>query len=150
MKTERSILAPATRSRVWRALTDMDEFRQWFGVEFVGGRFAGGRFAAGQRVDMTCTAPEYAGMAFYLVVEEVTPESRFVWRWHPGLQKPGEDFSAEPMTQVVFELEEVDGGTRVRVVETGFEQLPPDRGERAQKENDGGWVYMLESLVRHL
>ena len=145
MQTDRSIVASAPRSRVWRALTDMGEFGQWFGVDY-----AAGRFAVGERVDMICTAPEYRGVSFYIVVEKITPEYRFVWRWHPGIEKPGEDFSSEPMTRVVFELEEVEDGTLVRVVETGFDRLPPIRKEKAQTENDGGWEHMLKELVRHL
>ena len=56
----------------------------------------------------------YEGVKFHLVVEEMTAEHRFAWRWHPGVEKPGEDFSSDPLTHVVFELDEVDGGTLVR------------------------------------
>jgi len=145
MKTDRAMVTAASRSRVWRALTEMSEFQQWFSVECVSGRFA-----PGERVDFICTTPEYKGVKFYLIVEEMTPERRFGWRWHPGIEKPGEDFSVEPFTHVVFELDEVDGKTKVRVVETGFDELPPARRERAHEENDGGWEFMLGSLARHL
>ncbi len=138
-------MAPAGRNRVWRALTEMGEFEQWFHVEC-----ASGRFAPGERVDLICTTPGYEGVRFYLIVDEMTAERRFAWRWHPGIEKAGEDFSAEPFTEVVFELDEAEGGTLVRVVETGFELLPAERGTKQQKENDGGWAYMLQSLVRHL
>lgn len=127
MTSDRSIEASAPRSRVWRALTDMDEFAQWFRV-----KCRAGRLAPGERVDMVCTTPKYKGGAFYLVVDEMTPEQRFTWRWHPGVEKLVKDFSSEPMTKV------------------GFELLPSQRREKAQKENDGGWEYMLGALVRHL
>ena len=145
MNTDRSVRTPAAQSRVWRALTHKEEFEQWFCVEITAGRFI-----EGARVDMVSTLPDYKGVAIYLVVGEMTPERRLTWRWHPGVEKPGEDFSDGPMTLVVFELEEADGGTLIRVMETGFEELPADRRERARKENDRGWEYMLGALVRHL
>ena len=109
MTTDRSIVAPAPRSRAWSALTDLREFSQWFNVEC-----NSGSFSPGDRVDMVCTTPGYEGVKFYLVVEEMTAEQRFGWRWHPRVEKPGEDFSSDPLTHVVFELDEVDGGTLVR------------------------------------
>lgn len=79
MTTDRSIVAPAPRSRAWSALTDLREFSQWFNVEC-----NSGSFSPGDRVDMVCTTPGYEGVKFYLVVEEMTAEQRFGWRWHPG------------------------------------------------------------------
>ena len=35
-RIEKKILLRATRSRVWRALTDSAEFGSWFGVRFEG------------------------------------------------------------------------------------------------------------------
>jgi uncharacterized protein YndB with AHSA1/START domain len=130
---------------VWRALTDIREFAQWFSVECTAGQFA-----PGERVDMVCTTPGYEGVKFYVIVDEMTPERRFAWRWHPGVEKPGEDFSSEAMTQVVFELEDEASGALIRVVESGFDLLPPERREKAHKENDGGWEFMLSALVQYL
>jgi hypothetical protein len=41
------------------------------------------------------------------------PERLFSWRWHPYAVKPGVDYSPEPPTLVIFELEEAPGGTRL-------------------------------------
>ena len=35
-RIERKVLIKATRSRVWRALSDAGEFGDWFGVNFKG------------------------------------------------------------------------------------------------------------------
>ena len=74
----------------------------------------------------------------------------FSWRWHPGGCEPGEDFSHEPTTLVVFELEEVPGGTLLTVVESGFDQIPIARRARAFRDNEGGWTMQMEAIAKHL
>jgi hypothetical protein len=51
---------------------------------------------------------------------------------------------------VVFELEDVPGGTRLRVVETGFDQLPPARRDAAWRDNEGGWTGQMKNIARHV
>jgi hypothetical protein len=48
----------------------------------------------------------------------------FSWKWHPYAIDPKADYSAEPTTLVVFELEEVPEGTLLTVVQSGFEGIP--------------------------
>jgi hypothetical protein len=50
----------------------------------------------------------------------------------------------------VFELEEVDGGTLLTVVESGFDRLPAARREQAYSGNDGGWTMQKEFIARHV
>jgi hypothetical protein len=54
------------------------------------------------------------------------------------------------MTLVEFRLEEVDGGTLLKVVESGFDRLPPDRRDEAFRMNDGGWTHQMLSIERHV
>jgi uncharacterized protein YndB with AHSA1/START domain len=72
-----------------------------------------------------------------VIVEEVSPPSRFSYRWEPS-QTP----SGGPTTLVEFELEEIPGGTRLSLVESGFASLP---GESRQ-ENEFGWDEELGHL----
>ena len=44
------------------------------------------------------------------------------------------------MTLVVFELEEVPGGTSLTIVESGFDALPLARRAKAFAMNDEGWT----------
>ena len=60
------------------------------------------------------------------------------------------DYSAEPATLIVFELEEVDGGTQLRVVESGFERIPLARRAEAFRKNDEGWGMQLKNIERHV
>ena len=54
------------------------------------------------------------------------------------------------MTLVVFELEDVPGGTLLRVVETGFDQIPLARRAKAFKDNEGGWTGQMKAIEEHL
>jgi uncharacterized protein YndB with AHSA1/START domain len=141
-RIQRSIILRAPRARVWRALTDPGQFGKWFGTRL------SGRFVPGQRMRGPITAPEYAHLSFEVVVDRMEPERLFSWRWQPG-GDPDVD-PAEPMTLVVFELEEVPEGTRLTVTESGFDQIPASRRSKAYRENDEGWAGQLENLTRHL
>ena len=85
-----------------------------------------------------------------LTVDRVEPERLFSWRWHPNAIDPAVDYSAEPTTLVVFELEEVDGGTLLTVVESGFDRLPAPRREQAFSGNEGGWAMQMEFIANHV
>jgi len=94
------------------------------------------------------TTPEYAHLAFEVVVERMEPEHLFSWRWQPGGDPDVNP--AEPTTLVVFELEELPEGTRLTVTESGFDRIPIARRSKAYRENDEGWRGQLENLTGHL
>ena len=52
---------------------------------------------------------------------------------------PAVDYSKEPTTLVEFTLKEVNGGTLLSVVESGFDKIPVARRDQAFRMNDGGW-----------
>src|SRR5262245_55392754 len=108
-RIERKIFVRAPRSRVWRALTDSREFGAWFGVT------ATSTFTPGGRVREHIQIKGYEHLMWEVVIEEMIPERRFSWRWHPGSEPPSPN---ELMTLVVFELEDAPDGTLVTVVET--------------------------------
>ena len=141
-RIQKTVVLHAPRSRVWRALTDPAQFSEWFGVKLAG------RFAPGQRMRGPITIPEYEHLAFEVIVDQMEPERLFSWRWQPG-GDPDID-PAEPMTLVVFELEEVAEGTRLTVTETGFDQIPVARRSRAYRENDEGWTGQMDNLRQYL
>jgi uncharacterized protein YndB with AHSA1/START domain len=140
----RTVDLRAPRSRVWRALTDPAEFGAWFGVKVAGA------FAPGARVRGAITHPGYEHVTWDIVIERMEPERLFSWRWHPYAVEPGVDYSKEPPTLVVFELEEIAGGTRLTVVESGFDQVPLARRAQAYRMNGGGWTAQVESIQRYL
>src|SRR5580658_9820279 len=115
---ERSTLVRAPRSRVWQALTSIQEFSKWFCV-----KDAEGEFTPGARMRMVSTHECGKGQEFFVDVVSMEAPEKFSWRWCPGSKQPGEETSSEPMTMVEFHLEEVEGGTLVTVRETGFDKL---------------------------
>jgi uncharacterized protein YndB with AHSA1/START domain len=83
-------------------------------------------------------------------IERMDPESRLSYRWHPYPIDPTVDYSSEPTTLVEFQLEEIAGGTQLRVVESGFDRIPPARRAEAFRVNDAGWVEQLENIARYV
>jgi uncharacterized protein YndB with AHSA1/START domain len=143
-RIEKDVLLRAPRSRVWRALTDAQEFGAWFGVKLQGA------FTAGARVQGQVTIPGYEHVTMDITIVRLEPERHFSWQWHPNAVEPGVDYSAEPTTLVEFHLEEVPGGTRLTVVESGFAGIPLARRANAFEANEGGWAVQLENIGRHV
>jgi uncharacterized protein YndB with AHSA1/START domain len=144
-RIEREILLKAPRSRVWRALSNAEEFGDWFGVAL-----KGKTFAAGQRVQGNITHPGYEHIVFDVLVVRIEPERSLSFRWHPNAIDPAVDYSKEPTTLVEFELEEVEGGTLLRVVESGFDSIPPSRRAEAFRMNGGGWDAQMKNIEKHV
>ncbi len=138
---ERSITVKATRERVWRALTTAQEFSSWFQVTVEG------EFAPGKRMDMVANVPGWEGVKFWFQIEEMIPPSKFSYRWLPGAVLNDNDSNT---TLVTFTLEEVPGGTRVTVLETGFEGVSLARRAKAFQENTDGWRDQMANLERYL
>jgi uncharacterized protein YndB with AHSA1/START domain len=144
-RIERRLMLKAPRSRVWRALSDAEEFGSWFGVDF-----KGKAFVAGKRVQGQITYPGYEHIVMEVWVERVIPERLLSWRWHPAAIDPAVDYSQEPTTLVVFELDEGDGGTLLTVVESGFDKIPPARRATAFRMNTSGWDEQMKNIEKHV
>src|SRR5688572_12197063 len=121
-RIERKVVIKAPRSRVWRALTNAEEFGQWFGAALQGKSFTPGARTQGQ-----ITISGFTHVMFDVVVERVEPERLMSWRWHPYPVDPKVDYNQEQPTLVTFELKDVEGGTLLSVVESGFDKVPPHR-----------------------
>jgi uncharacterized protein YndB with AHSA1/START domain len=143
-RIEKQILLRAPQSRVWRALTDAEEFGTWFRVKLEG------RFVPGQWTRGKITWPGFEHITMEVKVERMEAEALFSFRWHPYAIDPKVDYSGEPTTLVEFQLEAADGGTLLKVVESGFDQLPVDRRNEAFRMNEGGWKQQLVNIEHHV
>jgi len=141
---EKKIYLRATPARVWRALTDTHEFGTWFRVRLEGS------FAPGARLRGPITYPGYEHLIMDVTVERMEPERLFSYRWHPAAIDPTVDYSAEPTTLVEFLLEAKEGGTELRVRESGFDEIPPARRAEAYRMNSEGWAEQLRNIERHV
>jgi uncharacterized protein YndB with AHSA1/START domain len=97
----RELELPAPPDEVWEALTDPDHLAEWFANDVELDARPGGEGIFRWDNGEIRTA----------VVEEVEPPRRFGFRWT-------DDAGG---SAVVFELDEVPGGTRVTVRETSLE-----------------------------
>ena len=144
-RIERTMLLKASRARVWRALSSAEEFGKWFGVALKGKTFAAGAHVRGQ-----ITYPGYEHVVFDVLIERMEPERLLSWRWHPASIDPAVDYSKEARTLVVFELRDAEGGTRLSVVESGFDGLPASRRPDAFRMNSGGWDEQMRNIAKHV
>ena len=145
-RIERSVLIDAPRERVWRALSNAEEFGTWFGADL-----KGQTFAAGERARGRITFPGYEHVWFDIVVERIEPPSLLSYRWHPYAVDPAVDYSAETPTLVTFTLDDApNGATLLTVVESGFDKVPVHRRREAFRMNTEGWDGQIENIVRHV
>jgi uncharacterized protein YndB with AHSA1/START domain len=91
----------------------------------------------------------YAGVRFRVRFVEMTPPARFVWQWHPGAVDPNIDYSKEPRTTVTFTLEPMEGGTRLSLAETGFNEISLARRAKVFGDNSQGWTEVLVWLSNY-
>ena len=132
----RSIDIMAPLEKVWAAITEPELIAQWFGdtAEFDATPGAHGAFGWAEH-----------GGAFQIVVEHVDKPKTLVYRW-------AREFGVEPAqgnsTVVRFDLTAIEGGTRLDLLETGFEELADPEG--AQTGNVDGWKAELGELVEYL
>lgn len=142
MQIEKSVVLRASRSRVWRALTDSAEFGAWFGADFTG------PFLAGAEARGKITTKGYEHLPIEVVIERMEPERLFSFRWPHNPE--GGDLALAKWTLVVFELTTEDGGTRLSVTETGFEALPEQQRMSAVEGNSEGWAIQMTQIAAYL
>lgn len=154
-RIEKEVTLRAPLGRVWRAISNADEFGRWFGVRF------DGPFVAGQSVTGVITPTEvddevaaaqepHAGKASVWHIVAVEPQQRLAFRWHPYAVEPGADYDAEPTTLVEFTLTETADGVLLQIVESGFDKIPADRRAAAFEANSGGWEAQTKLVRKYL
>jgi uncharacterized protein YndB with AHSA1/START domain len=143
-RIEKQVVLRAPRARVWRALTDTAEFGAWFGARLQG------EFTPRSHVRGRITTPGYEHVTMEIEIERVEPERLLSFRWHPYAVDPKVDYAAEPTTLVEFRLEEAEGGTRLTIVESGFDRIPAGRRAEAFRMNEGGWTQQVQNIERHV
>jgi len=154
-RIEKKVLLHAPLERVWRAVSDAREFGHWFGVAFdrpfTEGAKLDGRIVP-TRVDAEVAAQQapHEGKPFEFVVERIEPMRRIAFRWHPYAIEPGADYSREPMTLIVFELDPVEDGILLTITESGFDRIPLERRAAAFAANDGGWQAQTMLVRKYL
>jgi uncharacterized protein YndB with AHSA1/START domain len=154
-RIQKVVTLKAPRERVWRAVSDAQQFGTWFGVEF-DGPFVAGAHVRGRitptKVDADIAKKQeaYSGRAFDWTVDRIEPMTTIAFRWHPFALDPNVDYSKEPTTLIEMVLDEVPGGTRLTITESGFDNIPLARRAAAFAANDGGWDMQAKLLAKYL
>ena len=144
---ERSIVIYAPRDRVWRALSNAQEFGAWFGVKLDGQSFVPGQRVRGPVTSASCG---HDNVWFDVVIERMEPQDLFSYRWHPYPIDPSVDYSQEQPTLVIFTLKNApDNSTLLTVVESGFDNVPPERRLEAFRMNSNGWQAQINNLMQY-
>jgi uncharacterized protein YndB with AHSA1/START domain len=141
----RTISIAAPIEKVWAAVTEPEHISRWFGAASFEGAGAGAGARAAVGATGTITWPDREPVP---VRVEAIDEPRLVsYRWcNPCL---GEAMPAEideaHSTVFTFTLEPTDDGTRLTVVETGFETTSDPSADL--ESHRGGWDGELDKLV---
>ena len=130
---QREILIPQPREQVWQGIADSTELAEWmFPNNFeprVGHRFT---FQVPPNPKVN-----FDGLVVHCEVLECEPPSRLAFSWSAG---------GLVGTQVSFQLEPDDEGTRLFFEHSGFDVSLPF-GEQAFKGAEYGWAKMLGQLL---
>ena len=154
-RIEKQVLLRAPRERVWRAVSDAEQFGTWFGVRF-DGPFVSGAHLSGRitptKVDAEIAKAQepHAGKSFEWTIERIEPMRLISFRWHPFAIDPDVDYSQEPTTLVTFELEDSAEGTKLTISESGFDRIPLERRLKAFAGNEQGWEAQLRLIAKYL
>jgi uncharacterized protein YndB with AHSA1/START domain len=137
---EKQIELKAPVSRVWKALTDHNQFGEWFRVKL------DAPFKAGEPSTGYITWPGYEHLKWEAVVQDIEPETYFAFTWHPYAIDPNVDYSTETPTLVEFRLQPTATGTLLTVTESGFEDIPAHRRAEAFRMNGNGWAQQMDNI----
>ncbi len=143
-RIEKRTLLRAPQSRVWRAVSESDQFGTWFRMAF------DAPFAEGQTIRGRILHPGHEHIVGTFEIVRIEPERYFAWRWHPYAIDPDVDYSTEPTTLVEFFLEPSGEHTVLTMVESGFDRLPTHRRDEAYRMNESGWAEQLRNVAQHV
>lgn len=142
-RIEKSVELNAPVERVWRALTDHEEFGAWFKVKL------DQPFAVGARSTGHITYPGYEHVPWKARIVEMDEPRLFSFRW-PHMDEKQEVREDWPWSLVEFRLEPSGTGTRLTVVESGFDALPANRRAENHRLNEQGWTEQMGNIKAHV
>jgi uncharacterized protein YndB with AHSA1/START domain len=144
-RIEKSIELKAPIARVWSALTNHEEFGEWFRVK-LDGPFVVGEVSRGR-----VTFPGYEGLKWEAAVVAMEAERLFSFTWCPYAHDADRDYSKAPKTLVEFRLEPISNGTRLVISESGFNNLPDDALRiDALRSNTQGWGIQAANFAAYV
>lgn len=132
LRKEVWINAPA--SRVWQALTDPEQMKQWY--------FDVSGFKAEVGHEFSFCGQGQKGEKYLHLcrILELLPLKKLRYTWA---------YEGFPGASVVsFELFEEEGGTRLVLTHEGLENFPADHSDFARENFNRGWTWLIEKSIR--
>jgi uncharacterized protein YndB with AHSA1/START domain len=153
-RIEKHVVLHAPLDRVWRAISNAEEFGRWFGVRFDGPFVAGTSVTAAITPtsideDVAKRQQPHAGVKSTWQIVAIEPQRRFAYRWHPFAVDPDADYDQEPTTLVEFTLTETPEGVLLTIVESGFDVIPEARRSDSFEANTEGWAIQADLFRRY-
>lgn len=141
MSVSRSIHIDAPAPKVWAAITQPEHIARWFSDSAA---------LDGDRAGAQGTLTWNDHGTFPVRIEAIEPEHSITYAWNNdgASGELPEQFDADHATTFTFTLEPEGGGTRLTVVETGFERTSDPTANL--EDHRGGWVSELDELVAYL
>ena len=139
MQIERETTIAAPVERVWSLLTEAEHVGRWFCDD-------------GAEIDLKPGGEMVMRWAEHGVgrarIVDLDPPRRFSYRWAAIREHWGEEPDDANSTLVEFTLDREGDGTRLRVVESGFDKLDGSDEQRrvAFEGNDEGWEIQLGNV----
>ena len=143
-RIEKVVDLAAPVARVWRAITDYQEFGTWFHVRL------DSPFEVGATTKGQITYPGYEHMEWISVTEQMEHERLFVFSWPPSSVDPDTDYAPDAKVVVTFRLEPTETGTRLTITETGFLQFPEPKRLEILRQNAEGWDGQAKNIAVHV
>lgn len=129
---------PHAPETLWATLTSGPLMARWLRMTPAGFEAVPGNHFTYQ----TTPAGAWDG-TIHCEVLEVVPHERFVYSWKGGHESNDGAYGSKLDTLVSFTLEKVEGGTRLRLVHSGF--VSP-KNDSAYRGMSGGWQKVVPAI----
>jgi len=143
-RIERSLHVDASPELVFEVITSPEHLQEWWPDEATLEATPGfvGEFVFGDRSDPDSHVPT-------ITVVDVDAPHRFSFRW---VQPDGVAATADNSLLVTFELSPADGGTHLRMTETGFREAGWEVAvlEAEYHDHCSGWDHYLPRLAGYV
>ena len=144
MKITKRIEINAPIARVWAAISDHEQFGEWFRCK-LDQPFTEGEWSTGM---MTYPGSEH--VKWEAKVVRVEKEKCLAFTWPPYVENNAVDLASEPWLDCTFELEETPTGTLLTITESGFERLSEAIRDDARRGNEQGWDIQAGHITEYV
>jgi uncharacterized protein YndB with AHSA1/START domain len=136
---EREVMIKASVDRVWEVITTAEHINNWlWDFAEIDLRVGGAMKLAGTYKDKP--------FGYGAVIEHLDPPNVFAFRWAEN------DWVEGGSTRIEITLSVEAGGTRLRLVESGFAglKISAERRDKLFQDISGGWSNELRQLVEYV